>query len=907
MHGSSVVTGRVGETEPVSTVTAFDEAIERSASPAAVRLALERLTARHADLADRLAADGAVLTAVIAVTGASRSLTRLLETDPEALDVLGALDVRPPRPPDVDADGLVDWQRREFLRIAARDLTGRDRLEATGAALARLAGDVLGAACRLAGAEGIAVIGMGKLGGAELNYASDVDVLFVGDAAGDALPAVRAATAIARRCFRVDLNLRPEGRDGALVRSLASFEAYWERWAQPWEFQALLKARAVAGDDNLGAAFEASAAEHLWGRRFASDELRAVRAMKSRAESEIARRGLAEREIKRGRGGIRDIEFAVQLLQLVHGPVDADLRSPTTLTALGELADAGYVGRGDAEQLSDAYRFLRTVEHRLQLVDEQQVHAVPAEIDARDQLARVLGYRGDSAAAAVERFDADLGRHQATARAIHERIWFRPLLDSFASPAAGPLTPEAAAARLAAFGFTDVGRTRQAVTELTRGLTRSSRLMQQLLPLLLDWLSESPDPDAGLLGLRHLASGSQRSTALATAFRESPEVARRLCLLLGTGRLLGSLFSRNPDMVTALGDPARLALRSRDQLIEVARAGIEFRPELEERRLALKRMSDRESLRVAANDILQSADVGEVGAALTANAEAVLEAAIEIDPPPLPFTIVAMGRFGGAELSYASDLDVIFVYDGTTPDDFGAAESFATSIMRIVGAGVTRLYQMDANLRPEGKQGPLARSIEGYRTYFERWAQPWERLAMTRARPVAGALALGERLLATLRPLVWRDGLSDDDRREIRRIKARVERERIPPDEDPQFHLKLGRGSLSDVEFTAQLLQLQHGIHAPGTMVALARLAEAGVLDPEDHQVLAEAYRFCERTRNRLFLLTGAPGDSLPQQPERLARLARSLGLTPAELRDEYRRLTRRARRVVERLFYGQG
>jgi glutamate-ammonia-ligase adenylyltransferase len=283
-----------------------------------------------------------------------------------------------------------------------------------------------------------------------------------------------------------------------------------------------------------------------------------------------------------------------------------------------------------------------------------------------------------------------------------------------------------------------------------------------------------------------------------------------------------------------------------------------------------------------------------------------LVAAVGVLEPPVPITVVAMGRFGGAELSYASDLDVIFVHAGTTAGEFERAEATATALMRFVGQGVPRLFAMDADLRPEGKQGPLARSVDAYRAYFERWAEPWERLAMIRARPVAGDWELGGRFLEAVRPLVWRDGLADDDRREIRRIKARVERERIPPDEDPQFHLKLGRGSLSDVEFTAQLLQLEHGIRATGTIEALDRLAADGVLDPADHRILAEAYRFCERTRNRLFLLTGAPSNSLPQQPERLGRLARSLGMTPGELRDEYRRLTRRARVVVERRFYGR-
>ncbi|MEY2459674.1 MAG: [glutamine synthetase] adenylyltransferase / [glutamine synthetase]-adenylyl-L-tyrosine, partial [Acidimicrobiaceae bacterium] len=537
------------------------------------------------------------------VRTASRSLGRLLDSDPDAHAVLENLERRAP----VDTssvDGLVRWKQHELLRIAARDLMRIDAFEAAAAALSAMAADVLDAALGLAGADGLAVIGMGKLGGCELNYASDVDVMLVTDGAHDPHTVDRGAhTAIdiARRCFRVDLNLRPEGRDGALVRSLPSYEAYWDRWAEAWEFQALLKARFVGGDHELGAAFDASAAAHLWARSFTAESIRAVRAMKARAEADVARRGLSDRELKLGSGGIRDVEFAVQLLQLVHGGADEELRTPTTLTALAELADAGYVGRHDADQLAAAYRYLRTVEHRLQLDDEQQVHAIPDDPREQDRLAHVLGYSGSVEAGAAERFLTDLRGHQSTVRAIHERLWFRPLLEEFAHDGDRILTEEAAAARLAAFGFSDVERTRQAVRELTRGLTRSSRLMQQLLPLLLDWLSSSPDPDLGLLGLRNLASGPQRSMELATAFRESPEVAQRLCRLLGTSRMLGEFLRRNPDMIDSLGDPAEMRLRSRDELVEGTQAAVGWRPDPQERWPALKRFTDREGLRIAAH------------------------------------------------------------------------------------------------------------------------------------------------------------------------------------------------------------------------------------------------------------------------------------------------------------------
>jgi glutamate-ammonia-ligase adenylyltransferase len=904
-------TGQV--TGPPAGLAELDEVIERSAAPAAVRRGLERLEAAHPGVASALADDEPLAGAVVAVLAASRSLTLLLETDAGALAVLGDLGTRPvpPRGAALDEESLRRWKSHEYLRIAGRDLTALDDLPATAAALASLAEDVLVAAATLAGGgdgDDLVVVGMGKLGGAELNYASDIDVVFVGGE--DTEPArleirARELMRIARRCFRVDANLRPEGRDGPLVRTVASYRAYWERWARPWEFQALLKARPLAGSPDLAATFTAATAAALWGRPWDADDLRSLRSMKARVEEEVARKGLDGRELKRGSGGIRDIEFAVQVLQLVHGRHDPALRSPTTLDALAELGAAGYVDAGDATTLDGAYRFLRTVEHRLQLADQRQVHVVPADDAERELLARVLGFRGTAGAGALAGFDRELARRRAGVRTIHQRLYFRPLLEAFAG-AEGRLSPEAAEARLAAFGFRDAERTRQAVNELTRGLTRSSRLMHQLLPLLLGWLSDSPDPDRGLLGLRTLASGSQRSSELARAFRESPEAARRLCTVLGTSRRLGDLLHHNPDLIPAVGDDSELTVGTTPELLEDAGRALEWRA-AGDRVAGLRRFKDQHLLRIGVRDVIGQAGVETTARDLTALAEATVDAAVVVLRPRLPFAVVAMGRFGGAELSYASDLDVVFAYEGDGPADFAEAERLATTLLRdLKGATPSaRIYLLDPDLRPEGRDGPLARSVEGFRAYFERWAQVWERQAMLRARPVAGDRDVGRRLLDALAPVVWERALDAADVREIRRIKARVERERIPAGEDPQFHLKLGRGSLSDVEFCAQLLQLQHGVPSPGTMDALARLVEAGALDAGDGAVLSEAYRFCERARNRLYLL-GTGGDALPQVPEDLARLGRSLETTPVELREQYRRVTRRARTVVERVFYGR-
>jgi glutamate-ammonia-ligase adenylyltransferase len=890
------------------------------ADPTRAELGLTRLVETVPDAMERLRGSGALTRTVVTVMAASPFLTRTCVTGTMALDVLAHLD-RPLAP----LAPLSRWKALELLRIAARDLAGEISLEAVGSALAQLADGVLKAATAQTGvSDDMAVVAMGKLGARELNYGSDIDIMLVG--AGDPHPML----ALARQTWRTDLDLRPEGRAGVLVRSLASYEAYWDRWAQTWEFQALLKARPAAGNPELGAAFGHEAAKRVWGRPLGADDLRALRAMKARAEQAVARHGLSQREIKLGRGGIRDIEFAVQLLQLVHGREDEALRAPATLAALAALAAGGYVAHADAEGLGSAYRFLRAVEHRLQLFEDRQVHAVPASAPSRAHLARVLGYRDGRSASALARFEADLARHQATARTIHERLFFRPLLEVFSAGRATPGVPEppavlgpaAVSERLAAFGFSDATRTRDAVVELTQGFSRTSRLMHTMVPLLLDWLSESPDPDLGLLGLRRLATGPHRRSQLSTLFRESPEAARQLCLLLGTSPLFAVGYERHPDQLALLGEGPD-ALPGREDIERRAIESTAWRPRAEWWR-GLASLVRGEMLRAQARDVLGRANVPETARSLTCLAEAFVEVALgavaaapgafagasgEIPvtwPPVEGIAVVAMGRFGGAELAYGSDLDVLLVFDDTklAAED---AEPYAEAFLKLMNGAtpVQRLYDLDLSLRPEGRKGSLARSLKAFEGYYDRWAQVWERQALTRGRVVAGDPAVGTRFVEIASHFVWDKGLSDDDAREIRRMKARIERERVPSGEDPQFHLKLGPGSLSDVEWTVQLLQLRTGVRAEGTLEALGSLTSAGALGTDDANVLAEAYRFCEAARNRLYLVRGRPGDSLPPPGHHLTALARSLGMTAPELRDQYRRLTRRARRVTERVFYG--
>ena len=877
-----------------------------SADPDLVELGLSRLADNVPGGVERVSEDAVLRRYVVAAMASGPFLTRILVTVVGALDVLAS-----PWEPVRALGPLARWKALEVLRVAALDLTSSLSLEEVGEALADLAGGLLEAACAEAGlAQDLAVVGMGKLGARELNYGSDIDIVLVGR--GDAQRLLH----LVRPAWRTDLDLRPEGRAGPLVRSLASYEAYWDRWAETWEFQALLKARPVAGNGQLGGDFAKAASRRVWGRPLGADELRSLREMKARTEKLVGKRGLSEREIKLGRGGIRDIEFAVQLLQLVHGRDDTSLRVPGTLPALDALAVGGYVAREDAEGLTRAYRFLRALEHRLQLVEDRQVHALPADHAARAHLARMMGYRDSAGASALSLFEADLGRHQATARAIHERVFFRPLLEAFTVqpsrkgvaglPAATALlAPAAVQQRLAAFGFSDARRTEEAVAELTQGFSRTSSLMRAMVPLLLDWLSASPDPDLGLLGLRRLATGPHRRAQLSALFRESPEAARHLCLLLGTSPLFAKGFEHHPDQLSLLatGPPG---LPDAAQLERRAAEAIAWRPRSQLGK-GLAGVVRGELQLAQARDVLGLATLPETQRATTALAEAVIRTALAALPAPAGLALIAMGRFGGAELSYASDLDVVVVFDDQECPP-GEAERLAEELLGLFNGEtpVQRLYELDLSLRPEGRKGALARSLRAFEGYYKRWAQVWERQALLRARPVAGDPAVGERFMSLAGEFVWGQPVPEDDVREIRRLKARMERERVPAGEDPEFHLKLGPGSLSDVEWTVQLLQLQASIAGQGTLDALSALAAASALDTADAEVLGEAYRFCEATRNRLYLVRGRPSDSLPPPGHYLTVLARSLGMTAPELRDEYRRLTRRARRVTQRIFYGK-
>ncbi|AKL65918.1 bifunctional [glutamine synthetase] adenylyltransferase/[glutamine synthetase]-adenylyl-L-tyrosine phosphorylase [Streptomyces goshikiensis] len=950
------------------------DALGATADPDLALLGLVRLAEAQPEgelpgLLDTLVSAKPLRDRLLGVLGASEALGDHLARHPRdwlSLVTYEAVDLHPGLPEFerglADAHDPVALRvayRRCLLSIAARDVCGTIDVAQTAAELADLATATLRAALRIASAAApedaaacrLAVIAMGKCGGNELNYVSDVDVIFVGDAANgaDEGKAVQAATRLASHLMRicsettvegtiwpVDANLRPEGRNGPLVRTLASHLAYYQRWAKTWEFQALLKARAVAGDPGLGAEYIAAISPLVWQAAERENFVPDVQKMRRRVVDNIPA-AQVDRELKLGPGGLRDVEFAVQLLQLVHGRSDATLHSGSTLDALHALAAGGYVGRADAAQLHDAYRFLRAMEHRIQLYRLRRTHLVPEDEADLRRLGRSLGLRTEP----VSELNKAWRRHASVVRRLHEKLFYRPLLDAVAqlTPGETRLSPRAAGQRLEALGYADPVAALRHLEALTSGVSRKAAIQRTLLPVLLGWFADSADPDAGLLNFRKVSDALGKTPWYLRFLRDEGAAAENLARVLSAGRLAPDLLMRAPEAVALLGDPEGLLPRTHEALEQEVLAAV-GRAEDPETAVAVARgVRRRELFRTAAADIIGSygtedspavedpgALVNRVGSAVSdltaATIAGALRAAVRShwgETLPTRFAIIGVGRFGGHELGYGSDADVLFVHE---PRE-GVGEQEAAKAAQAVIAEMRRLLQLpstdpplliDADLRPEGRSGPMVRTLASYAAYYRRWSLTWESQALLRAEPVAGDEELGRRFIELIDPLRYPvEGLGEDAVREIRRLKARMESERMPRGADPTLHTKLGRGGLSDVEWTVQLMQMRHAWAEPGlrttrTREALAAAHRAGLIPTEEAQILDEAWVLATRVRNAVMLVRGRAGDTFPSEARELAAVGRYLGYaegTVGELLDDYRRITRRARAVVDELFYG--
>lgn len=943
-------------------------------------LAMVRLTdalgADADELNRRLLTDKALRGRLFGVLGSSLALGDHLVAHPQSWRLLaGAVDLpgtdelhsvftAAAREAEIDrgassaVPALRDLYRDRLLILAGLDVASTVENEPVlpfvevAAHLSDLADAALGAALtvatRVVCEDGVqprlAVIAMGKCGARELNYVSDVDVIFVGEPVpdGDGDDNLATATRVAGEMmqfaadafFEVDAALRPEGKRGQLVRTLESHVAYYQRWAKTWEFQALLKARPAAGDAELGKAYIGALMPMVWTACEREDFVPEVQAMRRRVE-ELVPAGVRARELKLGTGGLRDVEFAVQLLQLVHGRNDDSLHVASTVDALAALGEGGYIGRDDTANMTASYEFLRLLEHRLQLQRLKRTHMLPDEsdVEAYRWLARAAHVRPDGRHDAQGVLREELKRQSMRVSRLHAKLFYQPLLETVGQPALGigaGMSTEAAERQLAALGYEGPQSALTHLAALTGQSGRRGTVQQVLLPTLLDWLSDTPDPDAGLLAYRRISEELSEQRWYLSTLRDEGAVAKRLMRVLGTSAYIPELLMRAPEVIQLYADGPngpKLLDGDPDSVARALVASAGRHPDPVRGIAAARTLRRRELARIASADVLGLLDVTDVCKALTsvwvAVLQAALDAVIRANTPesgaPARIAVIGMGRLGGGELGYGSDADVMFVCEANTGVEDSTAVRWSVSIAEQVRAllgtpSADPPLEVDTGLRPEGRNGPLVRTLASYATYYEQWAQAWEIQALLRAHRVAGDLELGERfLLIADKTRYPAGGVSAEAVQEIRRIKARVDAERLPRGADPNTHTKLGRGGLADIEWTVQLLQLRHAhnlpaLHNTSTLQTLDAIGAAELVAESDVELLREAWLTATRARNALVLVRGKPTDQLPGPGRQLNAVALAAGWGSddgGEFLDNYLRVTRRAKGVVRKIFGG--
>lgn len=883
---------------------------------------------------------GIICRAIIAISDISRPLTNAVRRDPSLLNLLKPqstletardrsdyLDILTGQNPDLN---IRAWKRGELMRIMVRDvLLGTDLISITGE-ISALADACLCHCLGLAASNfpgfPVAVLGLGKLGGNELNYASDVDVVFVhGESQAQPLETAQkiARSVISQMSehtaegvvFKVDTDLRPEGTSGVLSRTPKGYKDYFEKRARPWERQAWMKARFVAGDQELAMEVLDSAQEFVWRPDLHPEEIRHIRSLKTNVEKSVA---VSDgRDYKRGPGGIRDIEFSTQLLLLAYGRSDPMVRSPNTLLALEELKRAGSIDLADAEHFSTAYRYLRTIEHRLQLRDEQAVYEIPSDPSSLAWLARVLGHRDTSDHTAQELFLEQYRRHQVSVRETEQRLFLRPSLEAIAQtsfdPAATNLSQNPLL-QLELLGFSDAAKVARICDKLTAGISRTARSLSQMMPLLLSSLAETPAPDLGLIRFDWVTDGPHRANTIIPVLRDSPTSVERLSRLLGSSRVVADDLRRTPGFVRVLAEDD--LSRTPESLLHDATAAIALRSdEPEVRRDEVRRFLRRERLRVASRDLLDLADVNQTSRELTGIAEALSEAVLSVLQPEVRFCVLGMGSVGGREMLYTSDLDVLFLFEPSGQVGSGSAQRTAqawlSEMTTLTPEG--RAWEVDVRLRPEG-QGMLAHTLEAYQNYWNERARLWEFQALLKARVIAGDLELGQTFLDTSVSAVFAKRSPAETAVELWDMRKRIQAELGKGSLD----VKRGQGGRVDVSFAVQLLQLLYGLEYPdicrtNTFEALGALGAAGIISVEETELLQESYLWCSKATNRHFLLTGIENAGLLSDDQEEALLLARLmcdrqEMNPLEQFDaERERLTTSAKAAVEAIFSHHG
>ena len=950
---------------------------------------------------------------VLFICGASPFLTNLIYKTPALLERLfidQELDrhrslaeqltaLRHTLPADADLPGLMKalrcFKRGEILRIAARDLCGLASLEEVTAELSDLAAVSLQVAYETCyrllvkeyGApllEGddvrreaaMTVIGMGKFGGRELNFSSDIDIIYfyesdkgetagVADGRGGRKGVVSLHTFFNKLAeqvtkalnqvtedgfvFRVDVGLRPEGKSGDMAVSLRSAEVYYESWGQSWERTAMLKARPVAGSLELGEQLLQILSPFVYRKYLDYNLIEDMKLMKQKIDASLARNREGESNLKLGRGGIREIEFFIQALQLVYAGKNPGLRERNSLNALGLLAESRIISEHDRRDLCEAYRFLRTVEHRIQVVQERQTHNLPHSDEELHALARRCGFLRVNG---LERFSETLEGHRGRVAAIYGSLFHsrdeklqqevQPeilcLLDSKADP---DLVKDLLAERR----LEDVDRAFDNLNLLRGGKVRgniterSRRVLAQIAPPFLQYLLESPDPDMALTNAERFLGVVAGRSSFYALLAENQETLRLLAGLFGTSEFLSKILISHPELLESMVARSYASMEKPREVMDEELSGLLLQAEdFEERLDILRRYRNEEFLRIGLNDINGKLTQGSITSQLTWVAEVCLEEAYGIAVAELArfgqptwqhdgvycranLAIIGMGKLGGGELNYHSDLDIIFIYDhqGMTDGEKQITnhEYFAKLAQKLISAlsMQTRegyVYKLDTRLRPSGNAGPLVTSLDSFLNYHRNEAQIWERQALSKARVVLGELSLEVSIAAVVRQTVFGSSIDIEGRREIHRLRMRMEHE-IAKESAGNYNIKTGRGGMVDVEFIAQYLQLRYGHDYPelrvaNTVTALKEVQILRLITDQDAETLLSGYKFLRKLENRLRLLHDHSINDLAGDQRYLDKLARRLGYDPKlrhpgqALITDYETTTEGIRDVYERV-----
>jgi len=859
---------------------------------------------------------------------------------------------------------LREVKRREILRIGFRDLVIGEPLESLTASLSGLADALVEAALFVGfkraesrfgepqspdgGRAEIAVLGMGKLGGGELNYCSDIDLILLYDYEGETagrrpvenqqffstatqeLVRLLQTNTVDGACYRVDLRLRPHGSQAPVCQTAASAVAYYDREGRTWERQAMVKARPIAGSKRLGLRFLQEVEEFVFRNQLSFVEIDEIKEIKGRIESHTDAAGQLETDLKTGRGGIRDVEFVLQFLQLLNGARRPELRDRTTLIGLRKLADCGLINPDERAALETGYRFLRKAEHRLQFMFDLPRRDIPTEPAELRKLAIRMGYRADDKPA--ERFLHDL-------RDINERnriVLRRLMLDLFPRSDDAPraaleepetdliLAPEPSSERIAEvlrkYGFQDVDAAYRNLMLLAKeeipflSSLRCRHFLASIAPRLLREIAAAPDPDMALLNLEKVSASLGAKGVLWESFSPNPSLLRLYVQLCSWSQFLSEILINNPGMIDELLDvlamaryPALDELES--ELDELLRGAQDVDP-------ILHGFKNTKLLAIGIQDVLGKQDVRRTCANLSQLAEVILRRIADwhyhrmLDQYGLPkmtggssagahrwqparYVLIGLGKLGGDELSYHSDLDLVLVYEGDgktapyvgtptsgTTDNFQFFSELAQRIIRTASwmGPLGRLYPIDLRLRPTGGSGSLVSPLRRFEEYYSGGsAQQWEFQALTRARVVHGDPTFAWRVSATIRRLLrtfpWEPGFID----ELHAMRKRLEQSRKPND------LKRGPGGIADVEFAVQLMQLRHAARHPSILEpnvwrCLTRLGEAGLWGVRRIGVFRQGYTFLRRAESRIRIVQNLSRDDLPENDEDARKLALRMG-----------------------------